>query len=143
MKDVSGNSAEKTGNVLTINNDINLLLPGAVNIVFAKDFYVSVFAGPLIGMDFYKANGYDKQTKSISVSGTKISTGYYIRSSIGYTGKRFFTGMDIFTRSYGHQQEYEKFIKHSYGLQAYIGTRFDAPRFLQRSVAWLQKNRPL
>ena len=133
----------KTSNEFTVNNDINLLLPASANIVFAKNFYISVFAGPIIGVDFYKANGYDERTKAISTSATYISTGYYLRSSIGYTGKKFFTGIDIFSRNYGHKQEEEKFIKNSYGVQAYVGMRFDPPGFLQRTVTWLQKNRPL
>ena len=116
MKDETIDDAHKTGDALTINNDINLLLPVAANIIFAKNFYISAFAGPIIGINFFKTNGYDEQSKKISASGTKISTGYYIRSSIGYTGKKFFTGLDIVTRNYGHQQEDEKFIKQSYGI---------------------------
>jgi len=142
MRDEANTDPQETGNVLTINNDINLLLPVSANIVFAKNFYVSAFAGPIIGINFFKANGYDKQTKSISASGTHMSTGYYVRSSIYDTGKKFFTGLDIFSRSYGHQQEYEKFIKHSYGIQAYVGTRLKAHGFLQKNVTWLQDNRP-
>jgi len=51
--------------------------------------------------------------------------------------------MDAFARNYGHQQQDQKFIKYTYGLQAYIGTRFNPPRFLKNTVTWLQKINPL
>ncbi len=142
MKDEPGNNSQPD-NAFTVNNDINLLLPASANIVFAKDFYLSAFAGPIIGINFFKANGYDEQAKPISTSETHISTGYYLRSSVGYTGKKFFTGIDFFLRNYGHKQGEEKFIKNSYGIQAYVGMHFDPPGFLQRSVTWLQKKRPI
>jgi hypothetical protein len=141
MKDESNDSVQKSTNVNTVNNDINLLLPASANIIFARNFYISAFAGPIIGIDFFKTNGYDERSKAISNSGTKISIGYYARGSIGYTGRKFFTGIDAFARNYWHQQQDQKFTKYSYGFQAYIGTRFDPPGFLERTVAWLQKKR--
>ena len=142
LKNEAIDSVQKADNVLTVNNDINLLLPASVNIVFAKNFYVAAFAGPCIGIDFFKANGYDENGNVLTTSGTKISTGYYARGSIGYTGKKFFAGIDAVSRYYEHQQLDQKFSKNSYGVQAYIGTRFDPPGFLQRTVAWLQKINP-
>jgi hypothetical protein len=143
MKAETVDSVQKSSNVLSINNDINLLLPVSANVVFAKNFYVAAFAGPIIGIDFFKANAYDENGKTLINSGTKISTGYYARASLGYTGKNFFTGVDAFSRYYAHQQQDQKFSKYPYGVQAYIGTRFNPPVFLKRSVTWLQKKKPL
>ena len=143
LKDEKIDSTQKVANVLSVNNDVNLVLPAAINFIFAKNFYIAAFAGPIIGVDFFKANGYDSTDHAIRTSGTKLSTGYYIRGSIGYTSKKFYVGMDAFARNYGHQQQDQKFIKYSYGLQAYIGTRFNPPRFLQNTVAWLKKVNPL
>lgn len=143
MKAERVDSVQKSSNVLSINNDINLLLPASVNVVFAKNFYVAAFAGPIIGIDFFKANAYDENGKALINSGTKISTGYYARASLGYTGRNFFTGVDAFSRYYAHHQQDQKFSKYSYGVQAYIGTRFNPPGFLKRSVTWLQKKKPL
>jgi hypothetical protein len=142
LKDETNDSVQNTDNVLSVNNDINLLLPVSVNIVFAKNFYVAAFAGPCIGIDFFKAKAYDENGKVLTTSGTKISTGYYARGSIGYTGRNFFAGIDAVSRYYGHQQLDQRFSKNSYGMQVYIGTRFDPPVFLQRTVAWLDKINP-
>jgi hypothetical protein len=138
MKD-EADSIKKPDNVLSVNNDINLLLPVAANVVFAQNFYIAAFAGPIIGVDFFEANGYDVNAYAINTSGTKVSTGYYLRTSIGYTNKKFYAGFDAFDRKYGHEEEEQKFSKNSYGFQTYIGTRFDAPGFLKRTVSWLQK----
>jgi hypothetical protein len=143
MKDEANDSAQKTDNALTINNDINLLLPLAANIVFAKNFYIAAFAGPAIGINFYSAKGYDANAKAISTSGTTLSNGYYVRGSIGYTGKKFYMGFDAFARKYWHGAEEHTFAKYSYGLQAYAGTRFDPPRILRKTFAWLDKLIPL
>ncbi len=142
IKDETVDSMQTSTNDYTLNNDVNLLLPASVNIVFAKDFYAAAFAGPIVGVDFFKANGYDENGRALITSGTKISTGYYLRGSIGYTGNRFFAGMDAFARNYGHQQQDERFSKYSYGVQVYAGTRFNPPGFLQRTVTWLQKMNP-
>ena len=143
LKDDTIDSVQKVNNVLTVNNDINLLLPAAINIAFAKNFYVALFAGPIIGVDFFKANAFDENGQALATSGTKISTGYYARGSIGYTGKKFFAGMDATSRYYGHQQQNQKFSKNSYGVQVYLGTRFNPPGFLQKTATWLEKMNPL
>lgn len=143
LKDETNDSVTKNTNVISINNDVNLVLPFAVNFVFAKDFNIAAFAGPIIGIDFYKASAYDDTGMEIVTSGTRLSTGYYVRASIGYTSKKFYAGMDAFARNYGHQQQDQKFSKYSYGLQAYVGTRFNPPGFLRNTVAWLQKMNPL
>jgi hypothetical protein len=142
MKDEANDSIQKADNVLTINNDINLLFPLAANIVFAKNFYLAAFAGPLVGVDFYKANGYDANGRAISTSGTRISNGYYARGSIGYTDKKFYAGLDAFARKYSHGQAGQTFSKYSYGLQAYVGTRFYPPGFLKRTSDWLNTLMP-
>jgi Domain of unknown function (DUF4421) len=142
MKAETDDSVQKSSNVLTINNDINLLLPASASIVFAKNFYIAASAGPIIGIDFFRADAYDQNGKALITSGTKISTGYYARASIGYTSKKFFTGIDAFSRNYEHQQQDQKFSKYSYGVQVYIGTRFDPPVFLQKADTWLQKMNP-
>jgi hypothetical protein len=143
MKDETTDSVQKANNVLTVNNDVNLMLPVAMNIVFAKNFYVAAFAGPVIGVELYKANAYDENGNALTTSGTRISTGYYARGSIGYTGKNFFAGIDAVTRYYEHQQQSQKFSKNSYGIQVYLGTRFDPPGFLKKTVKWLEKINPL
>jgi len=142
LKDEKVDSVQKVDNVLSVNNDINLMLPAAVNFIFEKNFYIAAFAGPIVGVDFFKANGYDT-TNAIRTSGTKLSTGYYLRASIGYTSKKFYTGIDAFARNYGHQQQDQRFIKYTYGIQAYIGTRFNSPRFLKNTIQWLQRMNPL
>jgi hypothetical protein len=139
IRNEANDVAQKADDVITVNNDINMLLPLSVNIVFARNFYVAAFAGPLFGIDFYKANAYDDSAEAISVSATRVSTGYYLRGSVGYTSKKFYVGFDAFARQYSHEEEQRSFAKYSYGLQAYVGTRFDPPRFLQRTVGWLQK----
>jgi len=143
LKDDTIDSVQKANNVLTVNNDINLLLPAAINVVFAKNFYVAAFAGPVIGVDFYKANGFDETGQALATSGTRVSTGYYARGSIGYTGRKFFAGIDAVSRYYGHQQQGQKFSKNSYGMQVYMGTRFNPPHLLQKTVTWLDKINPL
>jgi hypothetical protein len=143
MKNETADSTHRSDNVLSVNNDVNLLLPASANIVFAKNFYIAAFAGPIIGIGFFKANAYDEYGNALTTSGTKISTGYYARTSLGYTGKKFYAGMDAFLRDYGHQQQDQKFSKYSYGVQVYIGTRFDPPGFLQRTVTWLRHINPL
>src|SRR5438045_3140096 len=139
IKDEANDSAQKADNVLTINNDINLLLPLSANIVFAKNFYIAAFAGPVIGINFYSTKGYDADEQPISASGTTISNGYYIRGSIGYTSKKFYCGFDAFARKYWHGAEDHTLARYSYGLQAYVGTRFDPPRFLRNTFTWLNK----
>jgi hypothetical protein len=132
-----------TNNNLTTNYDLNLLLPVAANIVFAKHFYISLFTGPIIGIDFYSADGYDSNGKVITASGSLISTGYYLRSSIGYTNQKFFCGFDTYSRKYTHTEVDMQFSKYSYGLQAYIGMRLLPPNFLMKSAEWIQRKSPV
>jgi hypothetical protein len=139
MKSETNETAQNASNIITANNDINLIVPASVNIVFAKNFYFAVFAGPIVGIDFFKATGYSENGEEISVSGNKLSTGYYARAGVGYTNKKFYAGIDAFIRNYRHQQQIQKFTKESYGVQVYAGTRFDPPGFLRRSVTWLKK----
>lgn len=143
LKDDVVDSVQQVSQDISVNNDINVLVPVAATLVIRRNYYVSAFAGPIAGVNFFRATAYDETGQQLTTSGTKISTGYYARASVGYTGKTFFMGVDGFVRYYSHQQQMQRFSKQSYGIQVYAGTRFNAPRFLVNAVGWLEKRNPL
>ena len=123
--------------------DINLVLPFAGTLVFAKNRYVTTSIGPSIGVDIYQTNslsaiGDDPRSKTL------MSFGYLTRIGLGYTGRKWYFGSDAIYREYQHNnQADEKVVKLFYSLQFYVGFRINPPKFVKKSVDWTEKVAPV
>jgi hypothetical protein len=123
--------------------DFNLVLPMAATLVLNKNFYLSAIVGPSIGVDGYKANNVTLSSSS-GYSKTVFSTGYLMRSGVGYTGNKWYFGAEAILRRYAnHTSSEEKIIKKFYGVQFYIGMRVNPPRIIKKTVNWVEKESPV
>jgi hypothetical protein len=131
-------------NQVTRSTDINLMLPITATWVINPKWYISGAAGPSIGADFFKSDSYNSNNQLVLLKGTRFTSGYLVQASLGYNGQHYFYGLDATIRSYGHQiEQIDKMEKYFYSIQVYFGTRIRAPKFLRKSVDWVNRTSPV
>lgn len=131
-------------NSVTRSTDINLLLPLSATWVITPKWYLSGSAGPSIGADFFKSDSYNTNNQLVLLKGTRLTTGYLVQTSLGYNGQHYYYGIDAMIRSYAHQIEViDKMEKYFYSIQVYLGIRVRSPKFLRKSVDWVNKTSPI
>lgn len=114
------------------NFDVNLKLPLGASLVWAKDWSVAATAGPVIGVNFFRTDTYDQSLNQLQNKETRLSTGYWVQSGLSYTRDRWYTGLDAYTYQYGSGTVDSRTRRFFYGLELYIGKRFNAPALLKK-----------
>ena len=131
-------------NQSTSSFDLNLIIPVAATWALSEKVYLTGMAGPSIGVDFFKSVSYTANRILEKSEGTSLSTGYVLQGSAGYNGKQFYTGLDIFFRNYGHQiDNLDRINKRYFSFNCYIGWRLRAPKWMKKSVDWINKTSPI
>jgi Domain of unknown function (DUF4421) len=113
--------------------DVNCNFPVAATIAFAKKWYVSGIAGPMLGLAFYNSTSYNTNLQLVSSKSTEVTTGYYLRSGIGYTSDRWFAGFTAYNQRYGSKSGVNRDARFFYGAFVYIGFRLKAPKVLKQT----------
>ena len=112
--------------------------------VFRKYLFAHAYANPGIGIDFYRSSSYS-QTGIDKNNGTDLFFVFNTGASIGYNGKKIFTGA-----AYNYTYASEKF--HSNGIQfqpskdqfhIYLGYRFRAPKQVRKPVEKIEDIVPI
>ncbi|TAH07790.1 MAG: DUF4421 domain-containing protein [Sphingobacteriia bacterium] len=120
--------------------DVNFNFPVAATIAFAKKWYVSGIAGPMFGVAFYNSNTYNANLQLVSSNSTELTTGYYLRSGIGYTADRWYAGFAAYNQRYGSKSGINRDARFFYGANFYIGFRLKAPKVLKQTSDMLPFN---
>jgi hypothetical protein len=113
--------------------DVNFNFPVAATIAFSKKWYVSGIAGPMLGLAFYNSTSYNTNLQLVSSNSTELTTGYYLRSGIGYTTDRWFAGFAAYNQRYGSKSGINRDARFFYGANFYIGFRLKAPKVLKQT----------
>ncbi len=113
--------------------DVNFNFPLAATIAFAKKWYVSGIAGPVLGVGFYNSVTYNNNLQLISNKSTELTTGYYLTSGVGYTSDRWFAGFAAYNQRYGSKLGVNRDARFFYGANFYIGFRLKAPKVLKQT----------
>ncbi len=113
--------------------DVNFNFPLAATIAFAKKWYVSGIAGPMLGVAFYNSSTYNTNLQLESSNSTELTTGYYLRSGIGYTADRWFAGFAAYNQRYGSKSGLNRDARFFYGAFFYVGFRLKAPKVLKQT----------
>ncbi len=120
--------------------DFNVNLPVAASIAFAKNWYVTGIAGPMLGVGFYNTKSYDVNLQKVDNKETAITTGYYLRAGVGYTSNRWFAGLTAYNQRYGSGEGVNRDARFFYGANIYIGYRIKAPKVLKQTSDLLPLN---
>ncbi len=113
--------------------DVTFNFPVAATIAFAKKWYVSGIAGPMLGIAFYNSSTYNANLQLVSSNSTELTTGYYLRSGIGYTADRWFAGFAAYNQRYGSKSGLNRDARFFYGAFFYVGFRLKAPKVLKQT----------
>jgi hypothetical protein len=113
--------------------DLSFNFPVAATIAFSKKWYVSGIAGPMLGLAFYNSTSYNANLQLISSNSTEITTGYYLRSGIGYTADKWFAGFAAYNQRYGSKTGINRDARFFYGANFYVGFRIKAPKVLKQT----------
>lgn len=114
------------------NVDINLKLPLGASIVWAKDWSLAGTAGPVIGVNFFRTDSYTVALTKINNKETRISTGYSLQGGLSFTRDKWYAGLDSYLYQYGSGDSESRTKRLFYGVELYIGKRFNAPALLKK-----------
>lgn len=139
-----GSPDEAVKNEYTYSTDLNVLIPAAGTLVLSPQFSASLALGPSIGVDFFKSVSLNDSNKVVLSKGTKVITGYTLQAAIGWNPGRFFGGVEMRYRNYGHKiEDISRLIKIYSSFQVYIGWRLKAPGFAKKTLDWVNKISPV
>ena len=128
----------------TYSTDLNLLLPVAGTWVISGKFSASLGIGPSFGIDIFRSLAINDSNKVVLSQGTKFITGYSLQTALSYNHGRLFAGLESRYRSYGHKiEDLSRLIKEYSYFQLYVGWRLRAPRFMKKSLDWVNKISPV
>lgn len=114
------------------NVDINLKLPVGASIVWAKDWSLAGAIGPIVGVNFFRTDSYNASLARISNKETRISTGYSLQGGLSFTKEKWYAGLNSYLHQYGSGNSESRTKRLFYGVELYIGKRFNAPVLLKK-----------
>lgn len=114
--------------------DWNLNLPLAATIVLPHNWYLTGIAGPILGVSFLDTKTYDPGLQKISDRNTRFTNGYYLRAGLGFTGQKWFGGIEAYNTRYGSASEAGRNTRFFYGAKFYVGLRLRPPKILKQTA---------
>ena len=144
IKDAEGNTIERE-NYKEYNGFSAILSTGYYyTFVLHKYWYVNIYAGPGVGIDFYKTTSFSPNgsiERSFNEPFLAFSTGV----ATGYNGKKYFFGLE-----YDTNFSSEKFNQNNIQLQpttnnffVFIGYRFKAPKTIKKPIDNIEDKIPI
>ena len=126
-------------------NTLNFILNTGYfyNLVLGQKWYVFAGLSPGLGMEFYTINTTIDDTTNVNHNNEFVAN-LFTQVGIGYNSKNIHIGLDF--RNYVTERSEKSPIQFSTVqniLRFYIGYRFKAPRFLKKSVDWVEDVNPL
>lgn len=126
------------------NLDINVMLTMAGTLVLGRHAFVSAMAGPIVGVDHFRSLAFNSAQQLVRTDNINLSSGFHFGVNIGYNHPKWYIGLGSYASNYRHAiSNSERLAKLFNQINLYGGMRIRPPKFLKKTLDWVEKKIPM